>query len=119
MDEKRLIKNLEFASVVTLVDSIPFIDGEITEKILAQEKESGLVLVSIDKGLTLNIDKPNGDAMILALEGTCEVNIEGSQFTMAVGQAIVLPTGRVIKITATERLKILFFLIYESIPYFA
>ena len=103
----KLIKNIEHASVLSLIEQIEYQPGQIVSKTLAQNDHHSLTLFAFEKGEEISSHKSEGDALVLALDGTGRVTIKDQQYTLHTGEAIVMPANIPHAVYAAERFKML------------
>ena len=80
----KYIKNIDFVSVLPLAEEVHYQPGQVVSKTLAQNKALSLTLFAFDKGEEISSHESDGDAMVLALDGTGEITIDGEKFTLHV-----------------------------------
>ena len=59
--KKMLIKNIEKAKVLTLADELPYSDGQIISKTLAQNSAVSITLFSFEKGEEISTHESGGE----------------------------------------------------------
>lgn len=111
--EKR-IKNIEHGKVLALAEEVTYQPGQIASKTLAQNKCHSLTLFAFDKGEEISAHQSAGDAFVLALDGVGRVTIDGEEFALHAGEAIVMPAGIPHAVYAVERFKMLLTVIFPS-----
>ncbi len=109
-----MLRNLDHGTVLTLKDQIVFQSGQINSKTLAQNKLFSLTLFAFDKGEAISSHESSGDAMVLVLEGTGQVTIDDTEYTLQAGECIVMPARRPHAVTAPERFKMLLTIVFPQ-----
>lgn len=114
MSEKYL-KNIDFATVLPLAEQVSYQTGQIVSKTLAQNKALSLTLFAFDQGEEISTHESEGDAMVLALDGTGEITISGEKFTLHAGETIVMPAKKPHAVFATEQFKMFLVVIFPPL----
>lgn len=112
--ENIFIKNLDFASVLPLADQVGYQTGQIVSKTLAQNKAISLTLFAFDKGEEISSHESNGDAMVVALDGTGKITIDGKDFILHAGETIVMPSKKPHAVFATEQFKMFLIVVFPQ-----
>ena len=110
--KKMLIKNIEKAKVLTLADELPYSDGQIISKTLAQNSAVSITLFSFEKGEEISTHESGGDAFVTCLDGEGEITIDGVNYTLTEGQSIVMPAGHPHAVRGKERFKMLLVVVF-------
>ena len=110
--KKMLIKNIEKAKVLTLADELPYSDGQIISKTLAQNSAVSITLFSFEKGEEISTHESGGDAFVTCLDGEGEITIDGVNYTLTEGQSIVMPAGHPHAVRGRERFKRLLVVVF-------
>lgn len=108
------IKNMDFAAVLPLAEQVSYQPGQIVSKTLAQNKAISLTLFAFDKGEEISTHESDGDAMVIALDGTGEIMIDGVKFTLRAGETIVMPAKKPHAVFATEQFKMFLLVIFPQ-----
>ena len=103
----KLIKNIEHSTVLSLVSQVEYLPGQIVSKTLAQNDHHSLTLFAFEKGEEISSHKSEGDALIMALDGTGRITIEGREYSLCAGEIIVMPANVPHAVYAEERFKML------------
>lgn len=111
---ERCLKNIQYAAVLPLADQVEYQPGQIASKTLTQSEALGLTLFAFDKGEEISAHVSAGDALVLALDGTGQVNINGKTSTLHAGEAIIMPAGQPHAVRATERFKMLLTVVFPE-----
>lgn len=111
---QEFIKNLDYASVLTLKDQIGVLPGQVVSKTLVQNGSLGLTLFAMPAGEGISAHKSTGDAFVLNLEGECEIEIDADHFRLAPGQCIVMPAGHPHAVKAVSDFKMLLIVVFPD-----
>ena len=103
----KLIKNIEHERVLSLVCEIKYQPGQIVSKTLAQNDHHSLTLFAFEKGEEISTHKSEGDALVMALDGTGRITINDKQYSLNAGEVIVMPANVPHAVYAQERFKML------------
>lgn len=109
---QKFIKNMEFEKVLTLADEVSYQPGQIVSKTLAQNKALSLTLFAFDKDEEISTHKSEGDAMVLVLDGTGQVTIDGTNYTLNAGESIIMPAGKPHAVYALEKFKMFLVVVF-------
>jgi quercetin dioxygenase-like cupin family protein len=104
---KKLIKNIEHCAALPLAEQVEYQAGQIVSKTLAQNSRHSLTLFAFEKGEEISSHESEGDALVLALDGTGKVTIDGVEHMLRKGEAIVMPATIPHAVYAEERFKML------------
>jgi quercetin dioxygenase-like cupin family protein len=104
---KKLIKNIEHRVAVPLAGQVEYQDGQIVSKTLTQNNRHSLTLFAFEKGEEISSHKSEGDALVLALDGIGKIVIDGKEYFLRTGEAIVMPAKIPHAVYAEERFKML------------
>jgi len=109
---QKFIKNMEFEKVLTLADEVSYQPGQIVSKTLAQNKALSLTLFAFDKDEEISTHKSEGDAMVLVLDGTGQITIDGTNYTLKAGESIIMPAGKPHAVYALEKFKMFLVVVF-------
>ena len=112
--EEKYIKNLDFAAVLPLAQQVSYQKGQIVSKTLAQNKALSLTLFAFDKGEEISNHESSGDAMVVALDGTGQVTIDGEVFMLSAGETIVMPAKKPHAVFAAEQFKMFLIVVFPQ-----
>lgn len=110
----KYIKNIDFATVLPLAEQVNYQAGQIVSKTLAQNKALSLTLFAFDKGEEISTHESSGDAMVLALDGTGEITIDGEKFTLHAGETIIMPSKKPHAVFAVEQFKMFLIVVFPQ-----
>jgi len=104
---EKLIKNIEHGVALPLAEQVEYHSGQITSKTLAQNSRHSLTLFAFEKGEEISSHESQGDAFVLALDGTGKITIDEKEHLLHAGEAIVMPANVPHAVYAEERFKML------------
>ena len=109
---EKLIKNIEHSSVLAMAEQVDYLPGQIVSKTLAQNNSHSLTLFAFDKGEEISAHESSGDAFVVALDGVGRITIDGNDYTLRSGEAIVMPARVPHAVYGEERFKMLLIVIF-------
>ena len=104
---KKLIKNIEHCAVLPLAEQVEYLNGQIVSKTLAQNSRHSLTLFAFEKGEEISTHASEGDAFVIALDGIGKITVDGKDYLLHEGEAIVMPAKIPHAVYAEERFKML------------
>lgn len=110
----KFIKNIEQSSVLNIADEVAYQPGQIVSKTMAQNKHHSLTLFAFAKGEEISSHESDGDAMIVALDGTAKITIDGSEYILKKGETIVMPAKKPHAVFAQEQFKMFLIVIFPE-----
>ncbi|WP_142415502.1 cupin domain-containing protein [Hathewaya massiliensis] len=113
MEKKHLIKNIDFAKVLTMGDLVDYEDGRVVSRTLAQGKTMSLTLFAFDSGEEISSHSSSGDAMVYILDGEAKITVGNEDFSVKSGETIVMPAGIPHALHATEKFKMLLVVVFS------
>jgi len=111
---EKFIKNIDFSTALALSNQVNYQDGQIVSKTLAQNKHISLTLFAFEKGEEISSHASDGDAMIIALDGTGQVTIGDEKFIVNSGETIIMPSKIPHAVFATERFKMFLIVVFPE-----
>lgn len=102
-----IMKNIDKAQVLKLKDQIEYQKGMVASKTLIQNDAVSITLFSFEKDEEISTHKSEGDALVYCLEGRGKITIDGEEYKIKEGDAIVMPAERPHAVYAEERFKML------------
>lgn len=109
-----MIKNIEKSTVLSLLDSVEYQDGQVVSKTLSQNKNVSLTLFSFAKGEEISSHKSSGDAVVQVLDGVAKITINEKDYEVKAGETIVMPAGEPHALFATEAFKMLLTVVFPQ-----
>ena len=104
-------QNFEFEQVCTLKESSHYSKGATVSKIVTKNKCGSTTLFSFDKGQNLSEHTAPFDAIVVILDGKCEISIAGKQNFLSEGQMIIMPANIPHALEAVEAFKMMLVMI--------
>ena len=108
------IKNIEHSTVLPLASQVEYQTGQIASKTLAQNKHHNMTLFAFEQGEEISSHESTGDAFVLALDGVGKITIDGKEYILNAGEAIVMPAKVPHAVYAVERFKMLLTVIFPE-----
>jgi len=87
--------------------------NSIVSKVLLKKKSGNVTLFAFWEGQELSEHISPFDAMVICLDGTGMVKIDGKENVLNIGDAIGLPTNRPHSVKALENFKMLLIMVKE------
>ena len=103
--EEKMIKNIDHSTVLSFAGQVEYLAGQVVSKTLAQNRYHSLTLFSFDKGEEISTHDTSGDALIIVLDGTGKITIDGREYLVNAGESIVMPANIPHAVYAEERFK--------------
>ena len=76
------IRNFEYAQVLPFAEQVSYQRGQVVSKTLAQNESLSLTLFAFDKEEEISTHTSKGDALVIVLDGSCEVTVSGVKYTL-------------------------------------
>lgn len=110
-DERTMRDELEDAApLAALVEYQP---GAVVSRTIVKKKAGTVTAFAFDEGEGLSEHTAAYDALVLLIEGACEVTISGTPHLVSEGQLLRLPANRPHALKALGRFKMLLVMIKE------
>lgn len=109
-----LIKNITHENPLPIANEVTYQPGQIVSKTLAQNRHHSLTLFAFDKGEEISTHVSDGDAMVIALDGTGKIVIDGTEYFLNAGETIVMPAKKPHAVFAEEKFKMLLIVIFKE-----
>ncbi len=110
MDNK--IKNIEKAKALVLKEEVSYQKGQVVSKTLAQNSAVSITLFAFDKDEEISTHESGGDAFVTCLDGVGKITIDGKEYELTAGQAIVMPAGHPHAVYGKEQFKMLLVVVF-------
>lgn len=107
-----LIKNINKAEVLSLKDQVAYQEGQVVSKTLSQNDAVSVTLFSFWKGEEISTHESGGDAFVICLDGTGQVTVDGVDYELTSGQAIVMPAGHPHAVFGKDKFKMLLTVVF-------
>ncbi len=109
-----ILKNIDFANVLTLKDEIAYQKGQVVSKTLVQNESVGITLFSFDKGEEISTHESGGDAFVTCLDGVGKITIDGEKYILNEGQSIVMPARHPHAVFGQEQFKMMLVVVFAK-----
>jgi quercetin dioxygenase-like cupin family protein len=96
---------VEAGEVVPLAELVAYQEGAVVSRTVVKKDTGSITVFAFDRGQGLSEHTAPFDAMVMVLEGTAEVAIEGRPHRVGAGEAIVMPAHRPHALQAVEPFK--------------
>ncbi len=110
--KKTLLKNIEKSKVLSLKDELAYSDGQIISKTLVQNGAVSITLFSFDKDEEISTHESGGDAFVTCLDGVGLITIDGVDYELHEGEAIVMPAHHPHAVRGKERFKMMLTVVF-------
>lgn len=102
-----LIKNMEHSKSVVLADLVEYQEGKVASLTLSQKAGVGITVFAFDANEGISTHAAPGDAMAYILDGEAKITIDGTDYIVRSGEAIVMPSKIPHAVKAVTRFKML------------
>lgn len=102
-----IMKNISKAEVLTLKEQVDYQKGQVVSKTLIQNDWLSITLFSFDKDEEISTHSSEGDAFVTCLDGVGRITIDGKEYELTEGEAIVMPAGHPHAVYGKEQFKML------------
>lgn len=114
-EETMYINNFVQNEVVELEKQVEYETGKIVSKTLVQREDMTLTLFAFDAGEGVSTHASAGDAMVVVLDGTAEITVNGVTRTAEKGQSIIMPATIPHAVTAKTPYKMLLIVVKPEV----
>ena len=111
---KKMIKNIDFASPLSLGALVTYQAGQIVSRTLAQNRAVSMTLFAFDKGEEISSHESKGDAMVQVLDGKAKITIGEGEYILSAGETIVMPAGVPHALEAVEPFKMFLTVVFPG-----
>ena len=111
---KKMIKNIDFASPLSLGALVTYQAGQIVSRTLAQNRAVSMTLFAFDKGEEISSHESKGDAMVQVLDGKATITIGEGEYVLSAGETIVMPAGVPHALEAVEPFKMFLTVVFPG-----
>ena len=111
---KKMIKNIDFASPLSLGALVTYQTGQIVSRTLAQNRAVSMTLFAFDKGEEISSHESKGDAMVQVLDGKAKITIGEGEYILSAGETIVMPAGVPHALEAVEPFKMFLTVVFPG-----
>ncbi|MCU0631382.1 MAG: cupin domain-containing protein [Methanolinea sp.] len=91
--------------VFEMKDLVEYQDGTVASRMVINNKAGSITIFSFDKDEGLSEHTAPYDAVVMILDGECEVWVAGETHAMREGQTIIFPANAPHALSATSRFK--------------
>lgn len=91
--------------VFEMKDLVEYQTGTVASRMIINNKAGSITLFSFDKDEGLSEHTAPYDAVVIILDGECEVWVAGKSYEMNAGQTIIFPANAPHALSATSRFK--------------
>lgn len=112
MTDERTVRD-ELEGATTLAALVEYQPGAVVSRTIVKKKGGTVTAFAFDEGEGLSEHTAAYDALVLLIEGSCEVSIAGTPHQVSVGQLLRLPANRPHALKALGRFKMLLVMIKE------
>ncbi len=113
---KKIIKNIEHSTVLSLAGQVDYLPGQVVSKTLAQNQHHSLTLFAFDKGEEISAHESNGDAFVTLLDGVGRITIDGQEYVLNAGETIIMPAKTPHAVYANEQMKMMLLVLFAPLP---
>lgn len=85
-----------------LADLVSVQPGSIASKTLIDRSTGTVTLFAFDRGQRLSEQTAPFDALVMVLQGTVDIVLDGQHYAMTPGEAMIMPAGSVHAVDALE-----------------
>ncbi len=107
------MKNIDVSTPLIMKDLVQYQTGQIVSKTIAQNKSVSLTLFAFDKGEEISSHESDGDAMVMALDGTGEVTIGDEKYIVNAGDPSGMPNKTPRAVYATGQFKMFLIVVFR------
>lgn len=87
------IKNINHKEVLTLANLVQVSEGQVVSRTLAQNDAVSITLFAFAAGEEIGTHDSTGDAMVVILDGTGRLTVDGTDYTLQAGETMVMPAN--------------------------
>ncbi|MFZ0004890.1 MAG: cupin domain-containing protein [Methanoregula sp.] len=99
--------------VLVVNDLVAYQPGTVASRMIVFKKAGTITLFSFDAGEGLSEHTAPFDAVLMVTDGTAEVQIAGTPYTVRTGDMIILPANKPHAVFARERFRMILTMIRE------
>jgi quercetin dioxygenase-like cupin family protein len=112
MPDELLVQD-EFEDATALAAVVEYQPGAVVSRTIVKKKAGTVTAFAFDDGEGLSEHTAAYDALVLLIEGACEVTVAGTPHRVSAGQLLRLPANRPHALKAIGRFKMLLVMIKE------
>ena len=95
------------SQILKMADLVAYQEGSVVSRQITKAEAGNVTLFAFDAGQELSEHTAPYDALVHILDGEAEVHIAGVPYTLAAGEAIVMPANDPHALKALTRFKML------------
>ena len=95
------------SKVLKMAELASYQDDSVVSRQITKADAGNVTLFAFDAGQELSEHRAPFDALVHILEGEAEVRVSGEPFSLAAGEAIIMPANEPHALKATKRFKML------------
>lgn len=115
-EDEMFIKNFVQNQVVEISEQIALEKGKIVSKSLVQRDDLTMTLFAFDEGEGVSTHAAAGDAMVVVLEGSAEITVDGVTSVAQKGQSMIMPANIPHSVKAVTPYKMLLIVVKPERP---
>jgi quercetin dioxygenase-like cupin family protein len=100
-----MANEFEKGKIFSYETSIAYANKAVVSKHILKKESGNISLFAFDKGEALSEHTAPFDAMVLIVEGSANVSIDGVSFTLHTGESIIMPADVPHSVQAPEQFK--------------
>jgi quercetin dioxygenase-like cupin family protein len=113
---QKIIKNIEPCAILNMAEQVDYRDGQVVSRTLTQNSRHSLTLFAFEKGEEISSHSSKGDALVYVLEGVGKYTIDGKEYILKKGEAILMPADIPHAVFAVERFKMMLTVAFPENP---
>ena len=106
------MKNIPKGEPVDLRDLVPYQEGQVVSRTLAQNEHVSVTIFAFEKGEEISTHASGGDAMVTTRDLVCRFTVGGAAHTLTQGQSLVMPAQVPHAVYGQERFKMLLTVVF-------
>ncbi len=108
------IKNVHHEEVFSLAGQVQAAQGQIVSKTLAQNRAVSVTLFAFAQGEEISTHDSKGDAFVTVLEGCGRFTVDGTDYLVHAGEALVMPAQKPHAVYAQEAFKMMLTVVFPE-----
>ena len=105
---------METAKTFTYNDLVSYQEGSVVSKAIIDKPAGTVTVFAFDKNEGLSTHSAPYDALVEVIDGRAGITIEGTEYELGAGQALVMPANKPHALSATERFKMVLTMIRQK-----
>jgi quercetin dioxygenase-like cupin family protein len=99
--------------ILNPTDLVEYQDGSVVSRMIVYKKTGTITVFAFDAGEGLSEHTSPFDAIASIIDGEAEIQIDKNEFTLKVGQMIIMPANMSHAVKALQRFKMMLTMIHE------